>query len=83
MTPEQAILKQLDSYYDGWWEGWGMVCDTIRYSYGIDLSVEEAKKHMQNLKEMGFVESKPIFTMEMKLNGKGWFLTKEGEEFIK
>lgn len=83
MTPEQAILKQLEIYSAGWWHGWETTCDDIYTQHGIDLTVDEAKKHMKNLQKMGFVESKPIFTHEMKLNGKGWFLTKEGEAFIK
>lgn len=82
--PKLYIVRFLQHYhYGGWWEGWSALVHHINTElYESPHSVNETfcRNMMNELKDEGIVQSKPIWGHNGKLNGRGWFLTDKGRE---
>ena len=86
LTPiHRAIILALrdwsnKDYFDYWWGGYSELSDKIydEKIEGITLfqCEKELRFQFKILRDLGVIESKPIFDDDLKLNGKGWFLTK-------
>ena len=63
---KDKLLELLESW-DDYWNGWYEICMEFEWNEGY------ARLVMDELKAEGRVESRPIFSEDLMLNGKGWF----------
>ena len=77
MTTKEAVLQILQYWHEknpGWWYGYGDLQDDIYWGCGVNPSLDEIKKTLQELKSEGKVKTETIYKEQNSLlNGKGWF----------
>jgi hypothetical protein len=68
------ILKRWDKVDRGWWRGYGQLDEELQEDYGLKvIYLDLYKDALRSLKAEGKVITMPIFDMDWKLNGSGWF----------
>lgn len=72
-----AILSVLKSWHDvcpGFWYGYAELLAQLKDVHGIELTAEQARKLLKELKAAGLVKTEAVFSEQTgRLNGTGWF----------